>query len=79
MMGKTVPRIYTPPLRELTEETSLGFACAEYAEEDPHSEIVLNGDAPCVYASVDVILKWINEGKPRITDWMQSTNAIYYM
>ena len=33
MMGKTVPRIYTPPLRELTEETSLGFACAEYAEE----------------------------------------------
>ena len=32
-MGKTVPRIYTPPLRELTEETSLGFACAEYAEE----------------------------------------------
>ena len=52
---------------------------AEYAEEDPYSEIVMAGDAPCVYASVDVILKWINEGKPRITDWMQSTNAIYYM
>lgn len=33
MMGKTVPRIYTPPLRELTEETSLGFACIEYARE----------------------------------------------
>ncbi len=31
MMGKTEPRIYTPPLRELTEETSLGFACIEYA------------------------------------------------
>lgn len=31
MMGKTVPRIFTPPLRELTEETSLGFACIEYA------------------------------------------------
>ena len=30
-MGKTVPRIYTPSLRELTEETSLGFACVEYA------------------------------------------------
>ena len=45
---------------------------AEYAEEDPHSEIVLDGDAPCVYASVDVILKWINEGKPRITDWIQA-------
>lgn len=33
MMGKTVPRIYTPPLRELTEETSLGFACVAYARE----------------------------------------------
>ena len=33
MMGKTVPRIYTPPLRELTEQTSLGFACVAYARE----------------------------------------------
>lgn len=32
MMGKTEPRIFTPPLRELTEETSLGYACIEYAE-----------------------------------------------
>ena len=32
MMGKTEPRIYTPQLRELTEETSLGFACIEYAK-----------------------------------------------
>ena len=32
MMGKTTPRIYTPELRELTEQTSLGFACIEYAE-----------------------------------------------
>ena len=32
MMGKTVPRIFTPPLRELAESTSLGFACIEYAE-----------------------------------------------
>ena len=31
MMGKTEPRIYTPPLRPLTEETSLGFVCIEYA------------------------------------------------
>ena len=31
-MGYTEPRIYTPPLRELTPETSLGFACAEYAK-----------------------------------------------
>lgn len=31
MMGKTEPRIWTPPLRELTPDTSLGFACVEYA------------------------------------------------
>lgn len=32
MMGVTTPRIWTPPLRELTEETSLGFAAIEYAK-----------------------------------------------
>ena len=31
MNGKTEPRLFTKPLRELTEETSLGFACIEYA------------------------------------------------
>ena len=31
MMGKTEPRIFTEPLRELTPETSLGYACIEYA------------------------------------------------
>ena len=33
MMGVTTPRIFTPELRELTEETSLGFACIEYARD----------------------------------------------
>lgn len=33
MFGKTEPRLYTPPKRELTEETSLGFLCIRYAEE----------------------------------------------
>lgn len=33
MMGVTTPRIFTPALRELTEETSLGFACIEYARD----------------------------------------------
>ena len=33
MMGKTEPRIFTPPLRELTSETSLGFAAIAYANE----------------------------------------------
>ncbi len=27
------------------------------------------GDQPCVYATPDVILKWIKEGKPKITCW----------
>ena len=31
MTGCTEARVYTPPLRELTPDTSLGFACAEYA------------------------------------------------
>ena len=31
MIGVTEPRLCTPPLRELTPQTSLGFACIEYA------------------------------------------------
>lgn len=33
LVGHTEPRIYTPPLRELTPETSLGFAIIEFAEQ----------------------------------------------
>lgn len=33
MMGYTQPRLCTPPLRELTPETSLGFAAIEYAKD----------------------------------------------
>ena len=33
MYGKTEPRLYTRPLRELTPETSLGFAAIEYATD----------------------------------------------
>lgn len=32
LLGNQVPRVYTPPLRELTEETSLGFALIVFAE-----------------------------------------------
>lgn len=32
-IGTTQPRIFTPPLRELTPETSLGFECIDYASE----------------------------------------------
>ena len=31
--GKTEPRLYTPPLRELTPETTLGHAAIAYAKE----------------------------------------------
>lgn len=31
--GSTEPRIFTPPLRELTDETSLGFAAVEFARD----------------------------------------------
>lgn len=33
IVGNEAPRIFTPPLRELTPETSLGFAAAEFAED----------------------------------------------
>ena len=33
MTGKTEPRLYTKELRPLTEETSLGYACIEYANK----------------------------------------------
>lgn len=32
LLGNTVPRVYTPPLRELNEETSLGFALIAFAQ-----------------------------------------------
>ena len=32
MKGKTEPRIYTPPLRELTRETSLGYMFCDFCE-----------------------------------------------
>lgn len=32
LLGNEVPRVYTPPLRELTPETSLGFAMIAFAQ-----------------------------------------------
>ena len=39
MMGKTEPRIFTPPLRDLTPDTSLGFACIAYATDVLHKTL----------------------------------------
>src|SRR3954469_10606171 len=33
LVGEEQPRIYTPPLRELTPESSLGYAAIEFAED----------------------------------------------
>lgn len=33
LYGSETPRVFTPPLRELTDETSLGFAAVEFAED----------------------------------------------
>ena len=34
MKGKKIPRIFTPPLRELTPETSLGYEFIDFCEKD---------------------------------------------
>jgi hypothetical protein len=33
LLGSEIPRIYTPPKRELTEDTTHGFACIAFAEQ----------------------------------------------
>jgi hypothetical protein len=33
LLGSTEPRIFTPPLRELTPETTLGFDCIKFAHD----------------------------------------------
>ncbi len=40
-----------------------------FGQENPWHEIVQEGDEPCIYASPDLILRWIKEGKPRETRW----------
>ena len=41
---------------------------AEFAEYDMSGAAAF-GDAPCVFATPDVILRWIEAGKPRATYW----------
>lgn len=33
LVGSETPRIYTPPLRELTPDTSYGFSVIEFADK----------------------------------------------
>ena len=39
LKGKTQPRLWTKPLRRLTPNSSLGFACIEYARTILHTEL----------------------------------------
>ena len=48
---------------------------AYYAEDDPAANAVVMGDEPCVFASVDVMLRWIKEGKPRDTNWLDGVGG----
>lgn len=36
LLGRTTPRVWTPPLRELTPETSYGFEVIDFAQEIGH-------------------------------------------
>ena len=38
--GIETPRIYTPPLRELTPDTSLGFEIIDFAETVLHIDLI---------------------------------------
>ena len=48
---------------------------AYFAENDPSADAVVMGDEPCVFAAVDVILRWIKEGKPRDTYWVDGVGG----
>lgn len=41
---------------------------ADWAEYDPSVAVAL-GDSPSVFTTPDIILKWIESGKPQDTDW----------
>lgn len=87
MIGSTEPRIFTPPLRELTPETSLGFACIDYVRnvlrETPYPwqefflihalEIVgdLSGDWRFRFRNVLLIVSRQN-GKTQLSKWIVS-------
>lgn len=39
LKGSTEPRLFTPPKRKLTPDTSLGYAAIEYAKTVLHKEL----------------------------------------
>lgn len=43
---------------------------AWFGQYDQMNAVVKSGDEPCVFASPDVVLKWIEEKKPKRTYWI---------
>lgn len=64
LLEKLIMICHANPYRLFDDE-----AKADYAEYDMTDESVRMGDAPCAFASPDIILRWIDEGKPRVTSW----------
>ena len=48
---------------------------ADYAEYS--GQAVDDGDVPAVIVGLDVIWKWIDAGKPKLTDWMQAMTDVW--
>ena len=47
---------------------------ADYAEYDMEIDAVKMGDVACVFTTPDVILRWIEAGKPQDTAWVDGCN-----
>ena len=70
LLEKLIFRCHANPYWLLDEDSD-----ADDAYYNPNEEIVRMGDAPCVYTTPDVILQWIQEGKPRKTNWWDESAA----
>ena len=66
LLDKLIQRCHANPYWLFDEDCEASFASYEMDDE-----AVLYGDEPCVYAPPDVILRWIQEGKPRQTQWTE--------
>lgn len=60
MLGSTTPRLWTPPLRELTPETSVGFAQVDFARDVLHRPLDPWQEWLVVHAG-----ELLDDGRPR--------------
>ena len=66
LLDKLIFRCHANPFWLFDEECD-----AEWGWDDFNENAVIMGDEPCIFARPDAILKWIREGKPRMTTWEQ--------